>query len=241
MGQQQKLKEQRSADRVVTEYLENRKKKIRWTTGIIIVLAVIGIGTWWGVSKKNSPTITGDGKTMHALIKTTAGEIAVDLYPDRAPKTVENFVKLSKEKFYDGVTWHRVVDGFVIQGGDPNSKDDDLSNDGQGGPGYKFEDEINPWSIGVAESQIAANEKQGYKYRKDLESLKMEKGVLAMANSGPATNGSQFFIVTESAQPHLDGKHTVFGKVVSGMDVVLKVKQNDVIQSIEITETAPNS
>ena len=136
-----------------------------------------------------------------------------------APKTVENFIKLSKSGFYNGTKFHRVIKGFMIQGGDPNSKDDDWSNDGMGGPGYKFEDEIN--------------------------SHKLVRGVLAMANAGANTNGSQFFIVTTEATPHLDGKHTAFGKVLSGMDIVdkiesVKVNENDhptddvVVNSIEI-------
>jgi cyclophilin family peptidyl-prolyl cis-trans isomerase len=115
------------------------------------------------------------------------GDISIELYAKDAPKTVENFEKLSKDKFYNGLLWHRVIKGFMIQGGDPKG-------DGTGGPGYQFEDEINDHKI-VA-------------------------GTVAMANSGPNTNGSQFFIVTEQPQPQLDGKHTVFGKVLTGMDIV---------------------
>lgn len=122
-----------------------------------------------------------------AVIHTSMGDVEVELYAKDAPKTVENFTKLSSEGFYDGLTFHRVIKEFMIQGGDP-------SGDGTGGPGYQFEDEIN--------------------------SHKIVAGSLAMANSGPNTNGSQFFIVTEKEQPHLDGKHTVFGKVKEGMDVV---------------------
>lgn len=172
--------------------------------------------------------------TQTVTIVTKGGDIVLTLYPKVAPKTVENFVKLSREGFYDGVTWHRVVPGFVAQGGDPLSKDDDPSNDGTGGPGYTFEDEINPKSIGLTDEQIAAFVAQGYAFRDDLESLPMTVGALAMANSGPATNGSQFFIVTEADQPHLNGKHTVFGKVTSGMDVVLKLQQGDVIETIRV-------
>lgn len=171
-----------------------------------------------------------------ALIKTDAGDIKVELYGNAAPKTVDNFSKLAREGFYNGTTWHRVVEDFVIQGGDPNSKDDDPSNDGQGGPGYQFEDEINPRSLDLSDNAIKALEAQGYKYNFDLTSHKMEPAALAMANSGPATNGSQFFIVTTQPQTHLDGKHTVFGKVLEGMDVVLKVKQGDVIKEIQILE-----
>jgi cyclophilin family peptidyl-prolyl cis-trans isomerase len=115
------------------------------------------------------------------------GDIEIKLYHADAPKTVENFVKLANEGFYNDLTWHRVIKSFVIQTGDPNG-------DGTGGPGYQFEDEIN--------------------------SHKIVQGTLAMANSGPNTNGSQFFIVTEQAQPSLDGKYTVFGQVTKGMEAV---------------------
>jgi len=154
-----------------------------------------------------------------ALMKTNFGDIKLELFSKDAPKTVENFISLSESAFYEGVKFHRVIRDFMIQGGDPNSKDDDWSNDGMGGPGYTFEDEINKH--------------------------KVVRGALAMANSGPDTNGSQFFIVTAEATPWLDGKHTVFGRVVEGLDIVSKIEsvetnQNDhpttdvVIASIEI-------
>lgn len=122
-----------------------------------------------------------------ATMQTTAGEITFELFDEDAPKTVENFRKLAADGFYDGLTFHRVIKDFMIQGGCPLGT-------GTGGPGYTFEDEIN--------------------------SHKIVRGALAMANAGPDTNGSQFFIVTAKACPWLDGKHTVFGEVSSGMDVV---------------------
>ena len=145
-------------------------------------------------------------KVSRVTLKTNKGDIVVDLFAADAPKTVENFIKLSKANFYNGTKFHRVIKDFMIQGGDPNSKDDDWSNDGTGGPGYQFADEFN--------------------------SHKLVSGTLAMANSGPNTNGSQFFIVTAPATPWLDGKHTAFGTVGSGMDVVtaienMKANQND--------------
>ena len=124
---------------------------------------------------------------MQAIIKTNHGPIHVELYPDDAPKTVDNFVKLANDGFYDRVIFHRVIPDFMIQGGDPTGT-------GSGGPGYSFEDEFNDYRV--------------------------ERGALAMANAGPNTNGSQFFIVTTKAAPWLDGKHTVFGRVTDGMDVV---------------------
>jgi peptidyl-prolyl cis-trans isomerase B (cyclophilin B) len=135
---------------------------------------------------------------------TSKGEIVIDLAAQYAPKTVNNFVFLANEGFYNGVIFHRVISNFVIQGGDPTGT-------GRGGPGYSFEDEVDP----------------------KKNPLKHETGVLSMANAGPNTNGSQFFI-THSPQPHLDGKHTVFGKVISGMDVVNAIRQGDQILSVTI-------
>ena len=174
-------------------------------------------------------------KTYKASMKTDAGVIGLELYPAVAPNTVENFITLAQKGFYDGIKFHRVVPGFVIQGGDPLSKTND-PRVGSGGPGYQFEDEINPKALGLSDTEIKALETQGYKYNFSLASIPMDVGALAMANAGPNTNGSQFFIVAESQQPYLNGKHTVFGRVVTGMDVVRKVKQGDVIQSIAIEE-----
>lgn len=132
-----------------------------------------------------------------AVIKTNMGEITVKLYSDDSPITVSNFLQLAEQKLYNGTTFHRVIQDFMIQGGDPNSKDSDPDNDGQGGPGYSFADEFN--------------------------NHKLVRGSLAMANSGPNTNGSQFFIVTAESTPWLDGKHTNFGEVTKGMDIVEKI------------------
>lgn len=183
--------------------------------------------------QKELATLRGREKAdpVTVVLATNLGEITLDLYPNVAPKTVENFLTLANDGFYEGVTFHRVIQDFMIQGGDPNSKDDDPTNDGQGGPGYAFEDEINPHTLGLTPDQIAALERSGYEYTLELPSLPVEQGVIAMANSGPNTNGSQFFIVTESAQTHLNGRHTVFGEVVDGMETV---------QTIAAVETGPN-
>ena len=143
-------------------------------------------------------------KSYKATIETARGNIVIELYPQNAPKTVNNFVFLAKEGFYDGVLFHRVIMDFMVQGGDPTGT-------GRGGPGYKFEDETkgNP--------------------------LKHGTGFLSMANAGPNTNGSQFFI-THSPQAHLDGKHTVFGKVVEGQSVVDAIRQGDSMTKVIITE-----
>ena len=126
-----------------------------------------------------------------ATMKTSEGEIVLELFDEDAPKTVENFRKLADDGFYDGLNFHRVISGFMLQGGCPQGT-------GTGGPGYTFGDEINQHRI--------------------------VRGVLAMANAGPNTNGSQFFIVTAEECPWLDGKHTVFGQVSDGMDVVDKIE-----------------
>ena len=128
----------------------------------------------------------------NATMQTNHGTIEIELFDDDAPKTVANFTKLAQDGFYNGVIFHRVIQDFMVQGGDPTGT-------GSGGPGYQFEDEFND--------------------------NKVVRGALAMANAGPNTNGSQFFIVTAEATPWLDGKHTVFGRVTSGMDVVDAIEQ----------------
>ena len=148
-----------------------------------------------------------------AILHTSEGDVAIELFPDDAPRTVQNFTKLAQDGFYDGLIFHRVIPDFMIQGGDPKG-------DGTGGPGYRFEDEFNEHRV--------------------------ERGALAMANAGPNTNGSQFFIVTADACPWLDGKHTVFGNVTSGQDVVDRISQVDrdprdrpmqpvLLESVELT------
>jgi cyclophilin family peptidyl-prolyl cis-trans isomerase len=152
-------------------------------------------------------------KTYQARIQTDVGEMLIDLHADRAPRTVNNFVFLARDNFYDGVTFHRVIAGFMAQGGDPTGT-------GSGGPGYSFADEFHP-------------------------SLRHDgRGVLSMANAGPNTNGSQFFI-THAATPWLDDKHTVFGRLAKGEEVLMAIPPRDPnkagapavrIQSIEIIE-----
>ena len=154
----------------------------------------------------NPPAMQIDPKkTYHATIESNKGTIEIQFYPQYAPKTVNNFVFLAQEGFYDGISFHRVISNFMIQGGDPTGT-------GRGGPDYRFEDEVkgNP--------------------------LTHDTGVISMANAGPNTNGSQFFI-THSPQPHLNGKHTVFGKITSGQDVVNAIRQGDTITKVTIRET----
>ena len=137
-------------------------------------------------------------------IQTDRGEIILELFEDEAPNTVANMISLTEQDFYNGLTFHRVIPNFMIQGGCPQGT-------GTGDPGYRFDDECSP------------------------ERRHDGPGILSMANAGPGTNGSQFFITHES-QPHLDGKHTVFGKVISGMDVVNNIKQGDVIEKILVEQ-----
>lgn len=143
-------------------------------------------------------------KNYQIKMETNKGVIELELYPEHAPVTVNNFVFLTQEGFFDGIIFHRVIKNFVIQGGDPTAS-------GRGGPGYRFKDELvgNP--------------------------LTHQRGVISMANAGPNTNGSQFFI-THSPQPHLDGRHTVFGKVVKGLEVVDAIAQGDQMIKVTVTE-----
>ena len=236
MGKKQKLKQQRKLEQQVQAEIKKgkRKKTIYIITGIIVLL-ILAVFGWHALKSRNAATNTETQKHEYATIKTARGDIKLELFPVNAPKTVANFEKLAQEGFYNGTAFHRVVPGFVIQGGDPNTKEGgDVSKIGTGGPGYTFEDEINPKSLGLNETQIADLTKQGYKYRDDLTSLPNAVGAIAMANSGPDTNGSQFFIITDQDQPHLNGKHTVFGKVVSGMDIVKKVQERDGVFSVTI-------
>ena len=180
------------------------------------------------INKTNNNQMTENNSTLNdlvqeyglAMIKTNLGNIKVKFYSEVSPLTVNNFLNLAKEGFYDNTRFHRVINDFMIQGGDPNSKDLSKKNLwGTGDPGYKFADEFN-------------NEK-------------LIRGSLAMANSGPDTNGSQFFIVTAESTPWLDGKHTNFGEITSGMDVVEKIEavetdardcplEDIIIESIEL-------
>ncbi len=146
--------------------------------------------------------------SLNAIFETPRGPINVELYPDKAPLTVANFVNLAKRGFYDGLSFHRVIPDFMVQGGCPQGS-------GTGGPGYKFEDET-------------------------TNGVKHERGVLSMANAGPNTNGSQFFI-THVPTPWLDGKHTVFGKVISGLDAVDAVSGGDEITSVKIEGDADSA
>jgi peptidyl-prolyl cis-trans isomerase B (cyclophilin B) len=156
----------------------------------------------WG----SQPEMQIDSSKKYGVtIETPRGAIELELFAEHAPKTVNNFVFLAREGFYDGISFHRVISDFMVQGGDPTGT-------GSGGPGYSFEDEV------------------------DENPLQHETGVISMANAGPNTNGSQFFI-THSPQRHLNGKHTVFGKVVKGQDVVDAIRQGDKMERVKVSES----
>ncbi|MBV8781511.1 MAG: peptidylprolyl isomerase [Phycisphaerae bacterium] len=150
------------------------------------------------------PMSIDTSKTYTATFDTSRGQIVCDLFPKEAPNAVNNFIFLAREKFYDGTKFHRVIDNFMVQGGDPTGT-------GRGGPGYRFNDEL----------------KGNYR--------KHQVGSLSMANAGPNTNGSQFFI-THIVTDWLDGKHTVFGQVKTGQDVVNAIKGGDTLKSVTISE-----
>ncbi len=152
----------------------------------------------------NPPEIQIDTEGNYKVsMETNKGPIEIELYASAAPKTVNNFVFLAQEGFYNGVSFHRVIADFVIQGGDPTGT-------GTGGPGYRFEDEF------------------------DGNPHQHERGSLSMANAGPGTNGSQFFIC-HSPQPHLDGRHTVFGKVTKGLDIVDAIEPGDEMVKVTVS------
>jgi len=210
---------------------QQTERTIQLIGGVVLVLIVAGI-LWlvWSGGRSNKTACPPDGalqeysappemtidvnKQYIATFKmANGGQFVVQLFDDQAPKTVNNFVFLARNCFYDGTTFHRVIDGFMAQGGDPTGT-------GTGGPGYQFEDEFSDLTFD-------------------------KPGLLAMANSGPNTNGSQFFI-TYAPTPHLNGLHTIFGQVVEGMDVVNGITrrdpeqnpdfQGDAIETITITE-----
>ena len=170
--------------------------------GLLVLIIIISLFTWRGSSgpatDQQAAVATAGNPT--ATFQTTYGTIAVELFKNKAPKTVQNFITLAQRGFYNGTLFHRVIKDFMVQGGDPLTRQfpKDWPKHGTGGPGYVFADEIND--------------------------AKVIRGALAMANSGPNTNGSQFFIVTAATAPWLDGKHTVFGKVLSGYNVVQKIE-----------------
>jgi peptidyl-prolyl cis-trans isomerase B (cyclophilin B) len=229
MGKIQKIREQKKIEaQLQVEFKKKKNKKIfSIVASATIVLIIIIVATFYIIR------LSGPAKIIGVTIETEKGNIELELNREAAPNTVDNFVKLAQEGFYDEIRFHRVVKDFVIQAGDPLSKDDDINNDGTGGPGYTFNDEINPRSLGVDEETINALGQQGYKFNYLLKSISHTAGVISMANSGPNTNGSQFFITLKDVT-ELDGRYTAFGKVIVGMDVVQNIQQGDIINTVII-------
>lgn len=262
-----------------------RNKRVLRTTILAVAMVLAGLSLLncqsFGSAKDPIPTVEEKVKpeptpnVVKVNIVTNYGSIGLELWPDMAPKTVQNFIDLASKGFYNGTYFHRVIPNFMIQGGDPNTKDGNRMNDGQGGPGYTFEDECFDTTQPPITGQIKDDYSVNHVYRRmldpymqraqapsaeifdvvkkiqaqnSLEPIKEKTveffqrhtginyvfypaklpvlyGNIAMANSGQNTNGSQFFIVTnKNGTPHLDGMHTVFGKVVSGMDVAHKIE-----------------
>ncbi len=172
---------------------------------VLMALTLLSCATEMSNNKTYStppPMKIDTSKEYIATIETEKGDLVLELFASDAPNTVNNFVFLAREGFYDGTTFHRVIPGFMAQGGDPTGT-------GSGGPGYVFADEFSQ------RSHVT--------------------GALSMANAGPNTNGSQFFI-TYAPQPHLDGKHSVFGQLIEGMDVLESIESGDTIKRIKIEE-----
>ncbi len=190
--------------------IKNYLKFFGLTLALTLFLSACGTTSTETINNNNNMNRTLPGQIdllkdySSAVIKTSKGDITVEFYQE-SPVTVNNFMNLAQSGFYNGTKFHRVISDFMIQGGDPNTKTDAVATYGTGGPDYRFGDEFNNY--------------------------KLLAGSLAMANGGPNTNGSQFFIVTADATPWLDGKHTNFGRVTSGMEVV---------KSIEAVETNAN-
>ena len=180
----------------VSVKMKMKRNKPAMFLAIFIIMMLLLSGLWviFSSSDSDDDTSTTVEANPIALFNTTMGQFKIELYEDKVPITAGNFKDLSESGFYDGTKFHRTAPGFMIQGGDPNSKDNDPSDDGTGGPGYTIDDEFNP----------------------DLSNV---RGMISMANSGPNTGGSQFFILVADATG-LDNRHAVFGKVIEGMDVV---------------------
>lgn len=214
-----------------------KRKQITIITSSLVLIALVIFGiSCYNISKDKvakeyegaPPNVTKptkeeieEIKNELVVLETTMGKIKIELYPEAAPFTVNNFRRLVKDGFYDGKIFHRVIDDFMIQtGGYKQGQEQEDS------VGYTFKDEINPKALGLSDTEIATLEQQGYKFDYSLPSIKLERGVVAMANAGPNTNGSQFFIITaKDGTPGLNGKHTGFGRVVEGMDVCDKIQK----------------
>jgi cyclophilin family peptidyl-prolyl cis-trans isomerase len=250
MGKAEKIKEQRRIDKMEKEKKLKQKRILIFKYSLTVVLSaffttgmVYSYNRWFPenqwpknrpVKIKNTdnkpsyekePEMTIDvNKTYFASFETSEGNFKIELLAKNAPKTVNNFVYLARENYYNGLIFHRVIEDFMIQSGCPKG-------DGTGGPGYEFEDEINGKMVGLTDDDLVQAAAAGYKFSDTLETIQLGQGILAMANRGPNTNGSQFFVVTAESTPWLNGKHTPFGRVIEGMDAVLKISRVETSQA----------
>jgi cyclophilin family peptidyl-prolyl cis-trans isomerase len=213
---------------------KEKRDKLLLVASSVLALVLIISGIVWFNARQEAIKIANEGfpsqvpmpskaeinemKNEWLVLETTMGDITMELNPDAAPRTARSIRQLVKDGFYDGVIFHRVINDFMIQtGGFTSTEPKD--------PGFDFRDEINPDALGLSQEAIQENVTAGYKYNSKLPSIKLEHGVLAMANAGPNTNGSQFFIITQKdGTGWLEGKHTGFGKVVQGMEVAEKIQ-----------------
>lgn len=250
--------------------MATRSPQLR-TASFLLVVAVLAAGIGLaGCGKKHPPappekqveTQEAAAKFPTAVIKTERGEITIRLLPDTAPKTVENFIALAKEGYFDGITWHRVVPEYVIQSGDPTG----TGEGGKTADGKPLPDEICAEALGIDKTLVRDAESLpflreyygkgynvdvdqwldrplkeffealGFTYTPGLKTRKALKGAVGMAHSGPGTATSQFFIITHKPQPHLDGTFTFFAQVTAGLDVAQQIQQGDKIVSVTIVE-----
>jgi len=186
---------------------------------------------------QNPPAYTLQARRNYtAVMSTNYGNITLDLFEGNSPSNVNNFVFLANNGYYNGTKFHRLIPNLLLQGGDRYSLDDDLGNDGRGGPGYFLDDELNLASIGLSAARQSELISRGYKNRSDISSIPLAKYRLAMANAGPNTNGSQFFFIVgdDNRITDLQGRFTVIGQVISGFSVL------DSISKVEVIETNSN-
>ncbi len=186
------------------------KKKNKFLLMVVLIIVVL-IATLLFLNAKK-----------YVVMNTTVGSIKIELYPQYAPQTVDNFIFLVESGYFNNKIFHRVIEDFMIQAGGITK--DGISDD----VGYFIPDEINPISLGLSKDEILALEARGYRFTVDLQSIPLERGVLGMANRGPATSNCQFFIVTaQEGTPWLNGRHTAFGKVIKGMEVVDEISRQE--------------
>lgn len=213
---------------------KEKRDKLLLAGASVLALVLIISGIVWFNSLQEAKKIANEGfpsqvpmpskaeinemKNEWLVLETSLGDITIELNPDAAPRTARSIRQLAKDGFYDGVIFHRVIKDFMIQTGGFTSTEPKE-------PGFEYRDEINPIALGLSQEAIQENTTAGYKYNNKLPSIKLEYGVLAMANAGPNTNGSQFFIITQKeGTGWLEGKHTGFGKVVKGIEIAEQIQ-----------------